>query len=103
MYRLFIFDFDGTLADSGPQVAELLNAAARRFGFREVSRAEIEELRALEGRAALRALGVPMWRLPQIAAYVRKLARKGETPPLFDGVAAMLADRRREQAGGAEA
>lgn len=95
-FQLYIFDFDGTLADSAPWMAKALNQAAARFGFRQVSDAEIETLRGKDNRAVIRELGVPMWRLPQIAAYVRRLAKEAP-PPLFPGVEAML--RRLHGAG----
>jgi phosphoglycolate phosphatase len=39
MYKLVIFDFDGTLADSAHWLARELNPLARRFGFHQVSEA----------------------------------------------------------------
>ena len=56
-FDLFIFDFDGTLADSGPWMAEALNHAAARFGFRQVGHAELEAGEYYV--AALRALVSP--------------------------------------------
>ena len=92
MYQLFIFDFDGTLADSGPRMAELINKAAAKFGFRQLSRADIEALRGRDNRAILKEIGVPLWRLPQIASYLRDLVdQEATSPPLFPGIANMLA------------
>jgi phosphoglycolate phosphatase len=93
-FRLFIFDFDGTLADSGPWLVEAFKRTAARFRLRQPNSAEIEALRGRDSRAALRDLGIPLWRLPQIAAYVRRLAREAPSPPLFGGIAAMLRDLR---------
>lgn len=95
-FRHFIFDFDGTLADSAPWMAKALNRAAARFGFRQVSDEEIEALRGLDNRAIIKALGVPMWRLPAIARYIKAEVQAAESPPLFDGVPEML--RRLRQA-----
>lgn len=89
-YRLFIFDFDGTLADSGPWAMKAINLAAAKFGYAQLSDEEIEALRGLDNRAILKKLKVSMWRLPRIAAYFKKLAREAESPPLFAGVAEML-------------
>ena len=44
-YRLIIFDFDGTLADSAAWFAGALNGVARRYGFREIDLAEMARLR----------------------------------------------------------
>ena len=45
MYRLVIFDFDGTLADSFPWVLRAMDDVADRFKFRRVREGELEELR----------------------------------------------------------
>ena len=46
-WRLAIFDFDGTLADSFPWFAGVLDRMADRHGFRRVDAAE-REARELE-------------------------------------------------------
>ncbi|MBL8550189.1 MAG: HAD-IA family hydrolase [Hyphomonadaceae bacterium] len=90
-YRLIIFDFDGTLADTGEFALKALNEAAKKFRFRQVSRQEAETLRDMDNRAIVKALGVPMWKLPMIAVYVRKLAEAEGVAPLFPGAAEALA------------
>ncbi|HWL81422.1 MAG TPA: HAD hydrolase-like protein [Roseomonas sp.] len=91
-YRLAIFDFDGTLADSFPWFTSALNGAARRFGFRVIDAAEGEALRALGPREIMRRLEVPGWKLPWIIRHLRreKQAVAG-TLPLFPGVPDLLA------------
>lgn len=89
-FRLFIFDFDGTLADSGPWMIEAFGKASERFGLRQLSRDEIDALRHKDNRTIMREVGVRWWQLPQLAAYVRRLADEAEPPPLFEGVAPML-------------
>lgn len=86
-YRLIIFDFDGTLADSAGWFARILNGVAARFRFRTVTEAEIEMLRSMESREIVRYFGVPSWKMPFIAAHVRKLAAaEAENIRLFEGV-----------------
>ena len=90
-YRLIIFDFDGTLADSAAWFAGTLNGVARRYGFREIDVAEMAQLRSQPNREIMRRLGLRPWKLPFIAAHMRKLA--AEAAPsisLFPGVADML-------------
>lgn len=89
-FRLYIFDFDGTLADSGPIMFEILNRAARRFDFREIDEAELQRYRSVETRVVMRELGIKRWRLPQIARYFRRHARERGSPPLFPGIAEAL-------------
>jgi phosphoglycolate phosphatase len=90
-HRLAIFDFDGTLADSGPWMVAAMNAAAPRFGYRQVSDAEIEALRGKDNRTIIREIGVPMWKLPFIAHHIRRRAAQAPPPPLFAGVPEALA------------
>ncbi len=97
MYKLIIFDFDGTLADSSDFMFEALNLTAKKFGFRQIERADIERLRGQDNRANMRELGVPMWKLPMIGIHMRGLGKKASPPPLFPGVADMLV--RLQQAG----
>lgn len=90
-YRLIIFDFDGTLADSAAWFAGALNSVARRYGFREIDLAEMARLRGRPNREIMQALRVSPWKLPFIAAHMRRLA--AEAAPsidLFPGVADML-------------
>lgn len=88
-YRLAVFDFDGTLADSLPWLITVLDDVADRFGFAKLGRDELDELRGLEPRAILKRLGLPLWKLPAVATHMRALAGR-ERMPLFDGIEAAL-------------
>jgi len=90
-YRQAIFDFDGTLADSADWFRDILNHVAARYGFRQVTAAEFEGLRGQDNRAIVRHLGVPGWKLPFIAAHMRRLAgRDAALIPLFPGTPDLL-------------
>ncbi|GGC44668.1 phosphoglycolate phosphatase [Siccirubricoccus deserti] len=89
-YRLVVFDVDGTLADSFPWFAGVLNSVADRFGFRRVNAAERDALRHCDSREILRRLQVPSWKLPLIAMHMRKLKAEAVIP-LFPEVPQMLA------------
>ena len=91
-YRLAIFDFDGTLADSFPLVIEMMNDVADRFAFRRVADGELDELRLCDAREIMRRLGVKRWKLPMIARYVRaRLASDVGKIGLFPGADELLA------------
>ena len=94
--KLVIFDFDGTLADSFPWFAGVLNDVADKYGFRRVDKHEVEALRGLSAREMIGRLGVPRWKVPLIANHMRKLKAR-QRAPLFDGTADML--RRLSAAG----
>ena len=95
-YKLAIFDFDGTLANSFPWFCTVLNEVAAKHGFRRVDESEVEDLRRCSSREILRRLEVPIWKLPLIAAEMRRLKIAASADiPLFDGAAQLLVDLRR--------
>jgi phosphoglycolate phosphatase len=88
---LYLFDFDGTLADSFPWFGKVLNDVADRFGFRRVEEAEVETLRGWSAAQIIRHLGVPLWQLPRLGVHMRALMNDEiDAIPLFPGVDALL-------------
>ena len=73
-YRLAIFDFDGTLADTFPWFMRVVNTVADRFRFKRIEEHEVEHLRGCSAREIVKHLEVPPWKLPFIA-------RPHATPP----------------------
>jgi phosphoglycolate phosphatase len=91
-FRLVICDYDGTLADSGQWFADNLNRVAVKHKFRQTTREEIEELRAMPTREVVRRLKGRPWRMPFIAADMRRaVSDPAATPKLFPGVGELLA------------
>jgi phosphoglycolate phosphatase len=91
-YRLVIFDFDGTLADSGDWFLSVSDHLAQRFGFRRVTPEEIETLRGRTTREVIRYLRIPRWKLPGIGRYLHALlAEQTDRIALFEGVEPLLA------------
>ena len=90
-YKLAIFDFDGTLADSFPWFVEIFDLVADRYRFKRLDRSSLDRLRGLSARELIALCGVPAWKLPFIAAHVRRLAaREAQRIPLFNGAGEML-------------
>ena len=91
-FRLALFDFDGTLADSQDWFLGIFDQVADRFGYRRLAPGDRERLRGLDTKAILHDLGVPAWKLPMIAKHVRALATRDiDQIRLFPGAAEMLA------------
>jgi phosphoglycolate phosphatase len=90
-YPLAIFDFDGTLADSFPWVLRTVDEVSDRFRFRRLRDGELDELRYCDAREVMRRLGVPRWKVPMIARYVRtRMAEDVDQIGLFPGAGEML-------------
>jgi phosphoglycolate phosphatase len=85
----FIFDFDGTLADTWPLVVDIsyqLSGSATRL-----PETRIQELRQTPLLQAVRMLGISRWRLPRMILYTRPymFPRMHEVEP-FPGVIEMV-------------
>jgi phosphoglycolate phosphatase len=90
-FDLAIFDFDGTLADSAAWFRSRINHVALRYGFRQSTDEELENLRGRSNADVVRYLGVPAWKMPLIAKYMRQLvACDAHQIKLFDGIDALL-------------
>jgi phosphoglycolate phosphatase len=95
-YRLAIFDFDGTLADSLPWFRASFQDMIARFDLAPVGDDEMEGLRAMSARQIMARLNVSMWQLPAIVSdmRMRKLAAASEIS-LFEGIPALLSELQR--------
>jgi phosphoglycolate phosphatase len=92
-YRLVVFDFDGTLADTFDWFAGVINDVSDRYRFRKVAAHEVETLRAMDARGVIRHLEIPAWKLPLISRHMHRLAaRDAASIHLFAGVEAMIAE-----------
>jgi phosphoglycolate phosphatase len=90
-YRLVVFDFDGTLADSLGQLVAVYNRLAPGLGLKPVT--DLEAARATPTRKLLRQLGIRFWRLPRVVrAFQTAVAAEAHAVRLHDGIAAMLSE-----------
>jgi len=96
-YRLAIFDFDGTLADSFPFFISVFNQIADRHGFRRVDEADVQGLRHHDTRAIMRHVGMPAWKLPgTMRSFIGLMRENAGRIPLFDGIGEVLHTLDRE-------
>jgi phosphoglycolate phosphatase len=90
-YRLIIFDFDGTLADTFGWFAETINKIADRYHFKKVDPSEHETIRGFDARTVLKYLGVPLWKIPLIAGHMRaQMSHDIHHISLFEGIEGLL-------------
>ena len=90
-YKLLIFDFDGTLANSFPWVLNILDELAEKFDAIPLDRSMLDELKDYPPRKIMKMHNVPIWKLPAILRFTRSRMRtNGESIHCFEGVASML-------------
>src|SRR5688572_24653931 len=90
-YKLVIFDFDGTLADSFPFFLSTVNELADAHQFRKVDIADIDTLRGYDAKRLINHLGLPLWKVPFVGKdYKNRMADKVNQISLFAGVEDML-------------
>lgn len=92
-YRLAIFDFDGTLADSFPFFIQVFNQLARQHGFRGIDPQLASAFRHYNPRQLMQQVGMPAWKLPFVARSFTSLMKQNAAGiRLFEGVDNLLSD-----------
>lgn len=91
--ELFLFDFDGTVADTLTISHGILNELAEEFRFRNLPAGELEHVRSLGTREFIRHLGITRWRVPKIARRGLRLLQEriSEVEPIA-GMPEVLAE-----------
>lgn len=90
-YKLLIFDFDGTLANSFPWVVAILDELAEKFNAVPVDHSRLDELKNYPPRKIMKMHNVSIWKLPAILKFTRsRMKTNGDSIHCFDGVANML-------------
>jgi phosphoglycolate phosphatase len=90
-FKLIIFDFDGTLADSLGWFIGISDRLADEFGFERIDKDQVATLRRHDAATLLRLHHVPLWKVPFIAARFRMLmAKQIKMIVPFPGVADLL-------------
>jgi phosphoglycolate phosphatase len=90
-YRLAIFDFDGTLADSFPFFLSVFNTIADLHGFRRIDIEKAGHLRHYGTRQMMEHVGMPAWKLPAASrTFMAMMKESAGAIALFDGIAEAL-------------
>lgn len=96
-YKLVIFDFDGTLADSFPYFLRTINILAVRYNFKQVDPSHVDQLRALDARQMMKLAKLPAWKIPFIArSFIQLMARDIDQIQLFEGISGLLEQLTRQ-------
>lgn len=96
-FRLAIFDFDGTLANTQAFFAENFNEIAQRNRLRQIDPADYEALRHLNVRQMMQHIGLSRWKLPWVTrSFLRAMYSRADEIALFPGVEDLLQSLQRE-------
>src|SRR5262249_14648632 len=89
-FKLVIWDFDGTLADSLTAAVGIFNRLAPELGHKPI--VDVAAARTLTTRQFLRHHGVSFWRLPRLVRrFKAAAAAEAEQMKMFPGLSAALA------------
>ena len=90
-YKLVIFDFDGTLADSFPWFIKMMDVVTERFNLTKIDKDNLSELRKLDSLSFLKHLKIPLYKLPKISTFMRNMMSENiEEIKMFDGIENMF-------------
>ena len=90
-YRLAIFDFDGTLADSFPFFIRVFNQLAEQHGFKGIDPDLAHTYRGYDARQIMEQVGMPAWKLPLVAkSFISLMRQNAASISLFEHTDDML-------------
>ena len=90
-YRLAIFDFDGTLADSFPFFVQVFNQLAEQHGFNKIDPDLAPTFRHCNARQIMKQVGMPDWKLLFVVKSFTSLMRQNAASiSLFEDVDGLL-------------
>ena len=85
-YKLILWDFDGTLADTLHAALDIYNQLAMERGYRTIENPHV--VRDMGMRKFLTTHGVPIYRVPTLfATFLRELRKQAASINLNDGIA----------------
>lgn len=91
MIKSVIFDFDGTLADSGFAVDRLMDYFIRKYRINNIGNRNFRNINTLPLRQRFKELGIPLYKLPLISLEaIRVYSRFVAEIKLIEGIEKLL-------------
>ena len=88
-YKLVLWDFDGTLADTLHVALKIYNGLAAEKGYRQIQ--DPHAVRDMGMKNFLATHGVPIYKVPTLfATFLRELRKQSKDISLNDGVAEVV-------------
>lgn len=69
---IFIFDFDGTIADTHRYIIDISNRLSDEFNFKKIKDEEIEGMKGKTAKEIIKILSVPIMKIPAILSRAKK-------------------------------
>lgn len=86
-YKLAIFDFDGTIANSYPWMITVMEQFADKFDLKKIEKDQIGEYQGYDPSEMIKVMRIPFWKIPLMMNYSRTMmANDIHQIPLFEGV-----------------
>jgi phosphoglycolate phosphatase len=86
-YRLAIFDFDGTLADTFPFFTRVFSQLAEKHGFKKIDPELAHDYRGYTPRKIMEQVGISAWKLPMVArSFINLMNQNAESISLFEQI-----------------
>ncbi len=90
---VFLFDFDGTLADSLGIIVSITNDLAPVFNYVPTELEQLEQLKGLNARQLIGQSQISVFKIPALLRQLRQeLRHRSASIPAFGGIPALLAD-----------
>jgi phosphoglycolate phosphatase len=81
MIKTVIFDFDGTIVESGQVVFDLFNSFADKYKYTKMPQEESDYIRTITFKERFKKFNVPLWKIPMLTIDIVK-KYKEEIPHL---------------------
>lgn len=78
-FKLVVFDFDGTIADTLQHSHRILNQLAQEYGFNRLEESELDRAKGMTATQLIRYLRIPKRKVPIILGRGKKMLRQDIT------------------------